>query len=110
MKKVEMNFVCDDCGALLPDEYVRKKGDGDLYFDVVSYNTADFPVTVDCVIRVNVGLEVDIDYGGTYRELCPECRIKWLKKALDQFETMLKNSKKNGSYASATLGRDMDND
>ena len=29
---------------------------------------------------------MEIPYGSTYKELCPECRVKWLKIALSEFE------------------------
>ena len=90
MKKVETAFICDDCGAPLPNEYI-KTGVDEQYFDISSYNSAHLPVNTDCFIHVHVGLNVVVDYGGTYRELCPKCRVKWLKKALSQFEEVLKD-------------------
>lgn len=90
MKNVEISFVCDDCGAPLPNEYI-KTGVDEQYFDILSYNSAHFPVNAGCFIHVNVGLNVVVDYGDTYRELCPKCRVKWLKKALSQFEEVLKD-------------------
>lgn len=89
MKKVETSFVCDDCGQPLPTEYVRKNEHAEKYFNNGLYNTVRFPLNADCWIRVNVDVEVNVDYGGTYRELCPKCRVKWLKKALSKFEEAL---------------------
>ena len=91
MKKVEIAFICDDCGAPLPAEYVRRNEHAETYFNREQYNTAQFQVNTDCWIHVNVALEVGVDYGGTYRVLCPKCRVKWLKKALGQFEEALKD-------------------
>lgn len=93
MKKVETLFLCDDCGEPLPAEYVRHNGSGGEYFNNGIYNTVQFQVNTDCWIHVNVDLEVIVDYGGTYKELCPSCRVKWLKKALSKFEEELKDAK-----------------
>lgn len=92
MKKIETSFVCDDCGAPLPNEYI-KTGVDEQYFDIRNYNSAHFPVNTNCFIHVHVGLNVVVDYGGTYRELCPKCRVKWLKKALIRFEEVLRDGK-----------------
>lgn len=91
MKKIETSFVCDDCGKPLPVEYVRRNGNGEGYFNNGLYNTAKIPFNTDCWIHVKVDLEVIVDYGGTYEELCPKCRVKWLKRALSQFEEGLKD-------------------
>lgn len=93
MKKIETSFVCDDCGAPLPDEFIKQNGKCEQYFDLSGYNIASFPVNTDCWTHVKVDLEVNVDYGGTYREICPKCRVKWLKKALSQFEEVLKDGK-----------------
>lgn len=89
MKKVETTFVCDDCGALLPAEYIHREENKIHYFDNSEYNRVSFPINQDRSIHVNIGLEVDVDYGPTYREICPKCRVKWLKKVLSQFEEVL---------------------
>ncbi len=80
MKKVETAFVCDDCGQPLLAEYIRHNSSGDEYFNNGLYNTVVFPVNTDCWIHVNVDLEVVVGYGGTYKELCPKCRVKWMRK------------------------------
>ena len=38
MKKVDVSFVCDCCGVTLPQEFVRKNQNGNLYFDRAAYN------------------------------------------------------------------------
>ena len=86
MRKVETTFVCDDCGAPLPAEYINRNGEGTQYFNVHNYNTVDFRVNTNCWAHVNVDMAVVVDCGGTHTELCPKCRIKWLKKALKKFE------------------------
>ena len=40
MKKVETTFICDDCGAPLPAEYVRRNEYAETYFNREQYNTA----------------------------------------------------------------------
>ena len=91
MKKVETRFICDDCGKVLPNKFVKTNDKKEQFFNNRDYNTVTFPINADCCINIHVDLEVSIDYGATYRELCPECRVKWLKKALIQFEEELKN-------------------
>lgn len=86
MKKVETTFVCDDCGELLPTNYIRRNGNGEDYFNRGLYNTVQIQVNSDCWIHINVDLDVTVDYGGAYKDLCPKCRIKWLKRALAKFE------------------------
>lgn len=89
MKKIETSFVCDDCGAPLPTDYIGVTSKGDQYFKNHSYNSAHFQVNTDCWIHVDIDMEVVVDYGGTYKDLCPKCRVKWLKKALGKFEEEL---------------------
>ena len=86
MKRVETFFICDDCGQPLPSEYVHRKSNGEEFFNNGLYNEVKFEFNIDCWIHVNVDLQVNVDYGGTYKDLCPKCRVKWLKKALSKFE------------------------
>ena len=37
-------------------------------------------------LLIHIRVEVEVLYGPTYKELCPECRLKWLRSALPEFE------------------------
>lgn len=86
MKKTTVQFVCDECGNPLPTEFIKEQGRGGTQFRNAAYNTVLIPANQDCNIAVRVAVEVNIDYGPTYKELCPKCRVKWLRKALEKFE------------------------
>ena len=86
MKKTEIKFICDECGEPLPEKYVSTNAKGDVFYDVHKYNTVLFPMNQDADLYIGIDMEVSYDYGPTYKELCPKCRIKWLKRVLDKFE------------------------
>lgn len=92
MKKTEIKFLCDECGYLLPEKHVSTNAKGEVFYDFHGYNTAVLPMNQDADLHIEVDIVVDYDYGPTYRELCPKCRIKWLKKALDKFGEALKDA------------------
>lgn len=86
MKIMETRFYCDDCGKPLPKSFVRGEGEK-AEFALGEYNTVRKPYSIQGIpAEVHVGLRVDIPCGPTYTELCPECRLKWLKAALTDFE------------------------
>lgn len=68
-------------------------GKGCVYYDFRRYNTAVFHQNQDINLHIGVDIEVNYSYGPAYRELCPKCRIKWLKKALGKFEEDLRDGK-----------------
>lgn len=91
MKKTETKFYCDDCGKLLPENFVRKEGKDGPEFRLKEYNTVRRPYgiqTDSADLLIHIGVEVEIPYGPTYKELCPECRLKWLRSALPEFERL----------------------
>ncbi len=94
MKKTEIKFLCDDCGKALPEKYISKNGNGDVFYDGYKYNTVVFPLTIDADLRIAIDVNVSYDYGPTYKDLCPECRVKWLEKALKKFKEAAKDGSK----------------
>lgn len=88
MKKTETRFYCDDCRNPLPENYITDSGKNELEFSLNEYNTICHPyrTRTDTALHIRVGLEVENPKGETYMELCPECRVKWLKIALAEFE------------------------
>lgn len=88
MKKMETKFYCDDCGKPLPKPFVRGEGEK-TEFALGEYNTVRklcSMQTDSSHLRINVGLKVETPYSPAYTELCPSCRLKWMKAALGEFE------------------------
>lgn len=81
MQKYKFECTCNDCGKPMPDKYIRK-GPDMKFFDHDAYNKVVVVAGRDSNTIVQLPLSVNIEYARTLRELCPECRIKWLKKAL----------------------------
>lgn len=73
-------FKCDCCGKvyleLNEQDCARRMG----YIQNV-YNTINVGENA-----IELDLEIKSDGGQTYSELCPDCRIKWLDKALRQMK------------------------
>lgn len=85
MKKVDVSFVCDCCGATLPQEFVHKNKNGELYFDRNAYNRIIwYP---GC--RVSFGITVEYEYGTDQKDFCPACRVDGLKQILSKLEPEL---------------------
>lgn len=88
MKKIETKFYCDDCRSPLPNNFVKGEGE-ESKFLLDEYNTVRrlFNMQTDSVSAyIRVALRVDAPYVPSFRELCPVCRVKWLRIALDDFE------------------------
>ena len=85
MKKVDVSFVCDCCGAALPQEYVRKNQNGDLYFDRHAYNR----IILAPGARVAFDITLEYEYNPDQKEFCPVCRVDGLKKILGKLESEL---------------------
>lgn len=81
MQKYRFECICDDCGKPMPEKFIHCETEKS-YFDHDKYNRIVVASGRDSCTTVNLPLSVDIDYVGSYRDLCPECRVKWLKKAL----------------------------
>ena len=81
MQKYQFVCTCDDCGKPMPKKYIRKGPDAE-FFDHDAYNQIVVVAGRDSNTVVQLPLSVNIEYASTLRELCPECRVKWLKKAL----------------------------
>ena len=85
MKKVDVSFVCDCCGAALPQEFVRKNQSGDLYFDRHAYN--QIRLGSGCIVSFDITAEYE--YNPDQKEFCPVCRVDGLKKILSKLESEL---------------------
>lgn len=85
MKKIDVSFVCDCCGATLPQEFVRKNQNGDLYFDRHAYN--QIQLSPGCKVFFDISAEYD--YNPTQSEFCPTCRVDGLRKILSKLEPPL---------------------
>lgn len=81
MQKYRFECICDDCGKPMPEKHIRKGPDAD-FFDHDAYNQIVVVAGQDSNTIVQLPLSVKIEYARTLQELCPECRVKWLKKAL----------------------------
>ena len=80
MRKETVTFVCDICGAPLPQQFVKKNSNGKEYFDVHEYNTVRFGPGR----RVRFDITVDIEYAPDQKEFCPTCRIDGLREILSK--------------------------
>ena len=85
MKKVDVTFVCDCCGAALPQEFVHKNQNGDPFFDNHAYNQ----VRLSSGCKVTFGITAHYDYNPDQKEFCPACRVDGLRKILRKLESEL---------------------
>lgn len=85
MKKVDVSFVCDCCGTALPQEFVRKNQNGDLYFDRHAYNR----ITLAPCARVAFDITLEYEYNPDQKEFCSVCRVDGLRKILSKLESEL---------------------
>ena len=86
MKKVDVSFVCDCCGAPLPQKFVQKNNSGNLYFDRHAYNK----IILSPGCRVAFDITLEYEYNPDQKEFCPECRVDGLRKILSKLESELK--------------------
>lgn len=85
MKKVDVSFVCDCCGAALPQKFVKRNNSGDLYFDRQAYNRVIFAPGA----RVAFDITLEYEYNSDQKEFCPTCRVDGLRKILSKLESEL---------------------
>lgn len=85
MKKVDVSFVCDCCGAALPQEFVRKNQNGDKYFDRHAYNR----ISLGNGCKVTFDILAQYDYNPVQSDFCPACRVDGLRKILSKLESEL---------------------
>ena len=83
MKKVSIDFVCDRCSKPLPKKFVKENDKHEKYFDLHKYNEVNSYVGR---FKFDISLDIDPDFGPTHHELCPECRLYYLKTLVGNLE------------------------
>ena len=88
MKRRTVEFLCDECGKHLPEEFIREDKDGEKYFDNEAYNNLVYchatPFSTECYYQLD--LQEAAAYVNVKKEFCPECRIKKLKEVVEFLE------------------------
>lgn len=93
MKKVIETFICDECGAPLPSEFIVTGPDGTSRYDSAAYNKILLGKHRDAETNAHLSLTVSVDYVSDKSDLCPVCRLEWLKKVLSALEGELARQK-----------------
>lgn len=85
--KTKTSYFCDYCGKQLPDDYATTNGEGKGYYVKKAHDTIPLDVPVSgctgIIVEVTLGTQKDDHH---FTDLCDDCRLKFLKKAVDYLE------------------------